>query len=81
MHLVGGQVYCVKENQDANVYFTFFFKLCFSPSLTPKVVWPLMATAGGYVSFAHFLLYFYNLLNGNKNTQTKSSTDTLMRYA
>ena len=29
--------------------FLMFFSL--------KVVWPLMATAGGYVNFAHFLLY------------------------
>ena len=47
MHLEGGQVYCVKENQDAYVYFTFFFKLSFFPFLTPKVVWPLMATTRG----------------------------------
>ena len=29
IHLEGGQVYCVKENQDANVYFAFLFKFSF----------------------------------------------------
>ena len=28
-------VYCVRENQIADVYFSFFFKFSFFPSLTP----------------------------------------------
>ena len=35
IHLEGGQVYCVRENQIADVYFSFFFKFSFFPSLTP----------------------------------------------
>ena len=35
IHLEGGQVYCVKENQIADVYFSFFFKFSIFPSLTP----------------------------------------------
>ena len=35
IHLEGGQVYCVRENQIAVVYFSFFFKFSIFPSLTP----------------------------------------------
>ena len=31
---MGGQVYCVKENQIADIYFSFFFKVSIFPSLT-----------------------------------------------
>ena len=34
-HLEGGKVYCVRENQIADVYFSFFFKFSIFPSLTP----------------------------------------------
>ena len=29
IHFEGGLVYCVKENQDTNVYFAFFFQFFF----------------------------------------------------
>ena len=35
IHLEGGQVHCVRENQIAAVYFSFFFKFSIFPSLTP----------------------------------------------
>ena len=37
IHLEGGQVYCVIENQIANVHFAFFFKFSIFPSLTPML--------------------------------------------
>ena len=35
IHLEGGQVYCVRENQIADVNFSFFFKFSIFPSFTP----------------------------------------------
>ena len=53
---------CINSVHSVAIYLTLF-------SFSLKVLQPLMATAGGYISFAHFLLYLYierfSILNQN----------------